>query len=111
MHPVIPTFRPMPAPASRAATRVWIALYLALFALLMWGAGHGLRIRCEGFGCVGLGVYWFAWACVCAVTGLLGLWADARARRADVMAELVRGVLWLQGLSGLGLLARWQWPF
>lgn len=98
-----------PAEPSRAAALVWVNLYLALFALLVWGMVYGLRIRCEGFGCMGVGMYWFAWACACAVTGLLGLWACSRSLRASVAVSVVRAALWVQLLMGLGLLTWWRW--
>ena len=96
-----------PGEPSRAAALVWANLYLALLALLVWGMVYGLRIRCEGFGCTGVGIYWFAWASVCAVTGLLGLWARSRTLRASVAVGLVRAALWVQLITGLGLLAWW----
>ena len=86
---------------------VWVNLYLLLLALLVWGTVYGLRIRCEGFGCMGVGMYWFVWAGVCAVTGLLGLWARSRSLRAGVAVGLVRAAVWVQLLVALGLLAWW----
>lgn len=98
--------------SSKAAALVWVNLYLALLALLVWGMVYGLRIRCEGFGCMGVGMYWFVWAGVCAVTGLLGLWARSRSSLAGVAVglvrvALVRVALWVQLLMGLGLLCWW----
>lgn len=87
---------------------MWSAgAYLLLLALLVWGMVYGLRIRCEGFGCMGVGMYWFVWAGVCAVTGLLGLWARSRSLRAGVTVGLVRAAVWAQLLMALGLLAWW----
>jgi hypothetical protein len=82
-------------------------VYLALFAVLVFGAVYGLRMRCEGFGCMGVGVYWFAWACVCGVVGLMGLWARSCTQRAGVAVGLVRVAVWGQLLMGLALLVLW----
>lgn len=97
-------------PPSRPGTWIWRALYLVLVGLMAFGLVAGLRLRCEGFGCMGVGVYWFAWACGYGLAGLLGLFTRASRPHAGRMAGLVRGALWLQGLAGLGLLAYWQWP-
>lgn len=99
-----------PGEGSKRTALAWTALYLALFVLLAYGVVVGLRLRCEGFGCMGVGVYWFALACLCGVTGLLGVWARSCTRRAGVAVGLVRVVLWVQLLGGLALLAWWQWP-
>lgn len=97
------------ASPSRKATLAWIALYLALAGGLAYGVFAGLRLRCEGFGCMGVGVYWFAWACVYAATGLLGLWVRSRTVRAGLAVGLVRVAVWMQLLGGLALFARWLW--
>ena len=110
-----PTDQPAVPPASRPSrpVAVWSAgAYLLLLALLVWGMVYGLRIRCEGFGCMGVGMYWFVWAGACAVTALFGLWARSRSLRADVAVGLVRVALWVQLLMGLGLglgLLAWWW--
>ena len=100
--------RPPATPASRTAAVLSVSAYLVLLALLVWGMVYGLRIRCEGFGCMGVGVYWFAWACVCVVTGLLGLWARSRSLRAGLAVGLVRTAMWVQLLMALGLLVWWR---
>jgi len=99
-----------PREPSRKTAQVWVTLYLVLLSVLVYGVFAGLRLRCEGFGCMGVGVYWFAWACVCGVTGLLGWWAQSCTRRAGVAVGLVRAALWVQLLGALALLAWWQWP-
>lgn len=85
-----------------------VGLHLTLLALLVWGMVYGLRLHCEGFGCTGLGIYWFAWACFCAVTSLLGLWARARGRRARVAVGIVRMTVWVPLCLALGLLLWWR---
>ena len=96
-----------PASPSCLAALVWTTLYLGLFGVLAFGMVSGLRMRCEGFGCMGVGVFWVAWACVYGVTGLMGLWTRSCTRRAGVAVGLVRATLWVQLLMGLVLLALW----
>lgn len=82
-------------------------VYGVLFVALAVGVAYGLGLRCEGFGCMGLGVYWFAWSVVYAVSGLIGLWARSVGRRAGVAVELLRWLVRLHLLMGLALLALW----
>ena len=96
-----------PASPSRLAALVWTTLYLGLFGVLAFGMVSGLRMRCEGFGCRGVGVFWVAWSGVYGVTGLIGLWTRSCTRRASFAVGLVRATLWVQLLMGLVLLALW----
>lgn len=82
-------------------------VYGALLVTLVAGVVYGLGLRCEGFGCMGLGVYWFAWSVVYAVSGLIGLWARSVARRSGVAQRLLRWGVRLHLLMGLSLLALW----
>lgn len=75
----------------------WVAL--ALFGVELW------RTYCEGFGCIGQGIAWMAWAVAyAALLALgLGLW-----RRPDAgLRRLRNGALVSQLVAGLGLLAYW----
>jgi hypothetical protein len=81
--------------------------YLTLFLALVAGLVYGLRMRCEGFGCMGLGVYCFAWSVVYAVSGLIGLWARSLTRSAGVAGGLVRWAVRVHLLMGLTLLVLW----
>lgn len=94
-------------PRSGTLALVWATVYLALFVSLVIGVVYGLGLRCEGFGCMGLGVYWFAWSVVYAVSGLIGLWARSLTRSAAVAVGLVRWAVRLHLLMGLALLALW----
>ena len=72
---------------------------LALFGVGLW------RTYCEGFGCIGLGIAWMAWAVAyAALLALgLGLW-----RRPDAgLRRLRNAALVSQLVAGLGLLAYW----
>ncbi|MFC3683116.1 hypothetical protein [Hydrogenophaga luteola] len=95
------------SPPSRTLVLAAAAVYLALFVALVVGVVYGLRMRCEGFGCMGLGVYWFAWSVVYAVSGLIGLWVRALTRSAAVTGGLVRWAVRLHLLMGLALLVLW----
>lgn len=92
---------------SRRAALIWAVLYLALFSVLAWGVVVGMRMRCEGFGCMGVGVYWFAWAGVYGVAGLIGLWARLCTWRTGVARGVVQAALGVQLLAGLVLLILW----
>lgn len=94
-------------PPSRTLALTGAVVYGVLFFALAVGVAYGLGLRCEGFGCMGLGVYWFAWSVVYAVSGLIGLWARSAARRAGVAVGLLRWVVRLHLLMGLALLVLW----
>lgn len=94
-------------PPSGTLALTGAGVYGVLFVALLAGVAYGLGLRCEGFGCMGLGVYWFAWSVAYAVSGLVGLWARSVARRASVAQRLLRWGVRLQLLMGLALLALW----
>jgi len=91
-------------------TGVMALAYAIGLALLCAGVVLILRMRCENFGCMGIGVAWFAWG----VAGflpvlLLGLWARWRAGVATLARRAVGWGLVVQGLGGLALLMLWVW--
>ncbi len=99
----------MPAPAKPRARWPWRALaatYVVAVLALCATAVHAWGLYCEGFGCVGIGILWFAWACVSAVVLLAGVLAWWRLRPGR-WAWLVAGALAVQLLSA-GWLA-WAW--
>lgn len=106
-RPLTGASHPVDSPPSRGLALTLVAVYLALFGALVVGVVYGLRMRCEGFGCMGLGVYWFAWSVVYAVSGLVGLWARSLTRRAGVATGPVRWTVRAQLLMGLALLVLW----
>jgi len=95
----------------RCNRAVVMALAYALGLLLLsLGVLFILRMRCENFGCMGIGVAWFAWA----VAGflpvlLLGLWARWRAPPGSPARRWVSAGLAAHIAGGLGLLAWWAW--
>ena len=80
----------------------WLALVITVAA-----AVANFRIRCESFGCMGLGVAWLAWAGGYGVTALLGALTWARERQPEAKRRH-RLCLGMQLLAGLALLAYWQ---
>lgn len=91
------------------ALDVFGVLHTAAVVALAMAAVALLRAYCEGFGCIGLGIAWAAWAAGFAVAALVGglvCWrspAGTRARR------VVRVSLVLQLAMGLPLVALWLW--
>lgn len=86
------------------AVYVLLALGVAASAAWAW------RLRCESFGCMGVGLVWVVWAGVLfAPTLVLGGVLAAKGGARGRWARASRGCLVLQLLLGLGLLARWGW--
>lgn len=58
-----------------AITQALVAIHasgvvaIAALAIAAW------RIRCEGFGCIGVGIAWFGWVCLFAIWLLIGVLA------------------------------------
>lgn len=76
-------------------------VFLAVCGVMLW------RLYCEGFGCIGTGIAWFAWAIAFVVVLVLGLFA--RQACAGVVRSMVRHGLMLQVAAGAALLAYWAW--
>lgn len=98
----------MTSPNSRSV--VMASAYAIGLVLLAAGVVVILRMRCENFGCMGIGVAWFAWA----VAGflpvfVLGLWARWRATAASRVRRWVGWGLSAQVGGGLALAALWGW--
>jgi hypothetical protein len=87
--------------------RVLGGAYLALVLALLAAAGGIWHLRCESFGCMGIGVAWFAWAgCFLVVLGV-GMWARACVESASGMAQLCKAGWWVQLALGAALLVTW----
>lgn len=88
--------------------RIWLGRLLSclhvagVIALAALGV-FNLRTYCENFGCIGLGVLWFAWCVLYGVVLLVGLGARAprahsslrqhQVARASMRAQLLLGAL------------------
>ena len=88
-------------------TRALAGLYMALVTVLLAAAVGAWRLRCEGFGCMGVGVAWFAWVCAFAVVLAIGIWARARVAAGSGLGRACMAAWWLQLSLGLGLMLAW----
>lgn len=88
-------------------------VYWLLLTATVVVAVLNFRIRCESFGCMGLGVAWFAWSGLYLVTLIAGLIAllkapDDQSKRSvtwplrfQLAGGLALGIHWFLGFSGL----------
>ncbi|MCH8180930.1 MAG: hypothetical protein IIA02_14255 [Proteobacteria bacterium] len=82
-----------------------LAHWLLLCATAL-AAVASLRIRCEGFGCMGVGVLWLAWTGLYLLTFVVGLLALLRRPPGSARGPILWPLLG-QGLGGLVLAAYW----
>jgi hypothetical protein len=76
----------------------------ALSAVLLW------RTYCEGFGCTGLGIAWFAWSvAIYAPTLVLGLLVRGRPSLSSNVRRAATAALSLHLVSGFALGCYWVW--
>lgn len=83
------------------------ALYVALALILAVAAIAIGRLRCEGFGCTGLGIAWLAWVAAYMVVLVGGIMVRARPTLGTSLARVTSAVVLLQGLCGIGLALVW----
>ncbi len=76
-------------------------LALALAAVAIW------RLHCEGFGCVGIGVAWFAWVAAFVVVLVGGLVLLSRRELGQFGARATKGALVGQSIMALVAIAAW----
>lgn len=81
--------------------------YIAAVGALLFGAAAIFRIRCEGFGCSGLGIAWFAWVALFLPSLGLGLILASLSSLGAPLARATRLALWLQGATGAVLFVLW----
>jgi hypothetical protein len=74
-------------------------LALALSAVALW------RMYCEGFGCVGKGIAWFAWTASFGATLVLGYVARRTYQGAGCIG--LRYLLGAQAVAGVALVIYW----
>lgn len=87
------------AAASAAVVYItgWVAL--AVCGAMLW------RMHCEGFGCIGKGIAWFAWALGFAAVLVVGYAARCTYRGAGCVA--LRYLLVFQAVAGVALVIYW----
>ena len=82
--------------------------YALLVVLVFGGALYAWRLRCEGFGCIGVGIVWAAWAAVLFAPALaLGAFLAAKSGPRGVLARLTRWALGMQLALGAVLAVTW----
>jgi hypothetical protein len=74
---------------------------LAVAAILIW------RLRCENFGCIGVGVAWFTWVVVFLPVLATGAVLRSRPSLGKMLLFVTRFALWAQTALGVALLAVW----
>lgn len=82
-------------------------LYALLVALSSASAVYLWRLRCEGFGCTGIGVAWIAWAVLFLVVLVLGRGARHLARLDTPATRAVHWATLAQLALGAFLLSAW----
>lgn len=88
-------------------SKVIVSLYIAAVLGLVASGVAIWRLRCEGFGCMGVGIAWFAWVAAFFVILGVGLFARSRAAAGRRMLLAARLAAWLQ--LGVGVLAVAVW--
>ena len=83
------------------------SLYAAAVLALLVTAVSILRLYCENFGCIGVGIAWFAWCISFAVVLGVGLLARNKTASVPGLARACRFTWWLQLVLGTGLVALW----
>jgi hypothetical protein len=88
-------------------SRVFALVYLALVGVLTVAAVGIWRIRCEGFGCTGVGIAWFAWVALFVPSLVIGLVLRTLSSLGASLAKLANVALWFQVGTGAVLLVLW----
>lgn len=105
MEPASPAL--LPSANALLWTRFAVVLQMCLAAGTAVMAAMGLALRCEGFGCIGQGIYWAAWISLYGVSLMVATWATSRTKRHDIAARLSRSVEIAQWAMGAALTAKW----
>jgi energy-converting hydrogenase Eha subunit A len=84
-----------------AAIYVTAVLALTVTALLIW------RLRCESFGCMGVGIAWIAWAVTFFPVLAIGIVLRSRQTLGVRVLQITRAALWAQVGIGAVLLVAW----
>jgi hypothetical protein len=84
-----------------AGAYIAAVMALAVTAVLIW------RLPCENFGCIGIGVAWFAWVVV--FLPILGIGGALRSRSSlgTQLLRVTRLAVWSQAALGVTLILLW----
>jgi hypothetical protein len=82
-------------------------VYIVFVGALLVGAAGIWRIRCEGFGCTGVGIAWFAWVAVFVPGLVVGLVLRRLSSPGASLAKFAKLALWAQLTTGVALFALW----
>ena len=84
-----------------------VGTYVAAVLALVAAAASIWRLRCEGFGCMGIGVAWFAWIVAFFAVLVVGLFARRKAASVLVLARASAVAWWVQLAVGAIAAAVW----
>ncbi|MGY4827279.1 hypothetical protein ACVNIS_01725 [Sphaerotilaceae bacterium SBD11-9] len=91
----------------RLLSQLVAGLYAPLVILVTASAICVWRIRCEGFGCTGVGVAWVAWALFFLAVLVVGLVVRRWTQLSGLVRRSVRWALVAQLLVGAFLVSAW----
>lgn len=97
----------MEPPKRLSLLHILLLTLFGLLSLLMFGAAlFAWRLRCEGFGCLGVGIVWMTWAVLALVCLVLGLSVQGALKTSLPAGAqgLLRLTLWAEGVLAAGLL-------
>ncbi len=87
--------------------RILAGAYLLAVAGLLAGAAVIANTYCESFGCIGIGIMWFAWAVAYGVALVPGLALRRWRASLPVLDKGSKAALVVQLLLGAGLASLW----
>jgi hypothetical protein len=82
-------------------------LYVLLVGAVFSAAAYAWSLRCEGFGCTGVGIVWAMWAGLCGVATVLGLILRSFLAQQPTLRRAVNWAWGPQSVLGLVLLGYW----
>jgi hypothetical protein len=88
-------------------SKAFAVIYLALVGVVIVSAVGIWRIRCEGFGCTGVGIAWFAWIALFVPSLVIGLALRTLSSLGESLTKLAKLAFWLQVGTGAVLLVLW----
>lgn len=97
--------RALPEPLVK---RLLAVAFLGLVLALAAAAGYAFQLRCEGFGCTGVGILWFAWAALFVPVLAFGIVLRANLPPGMVLRAAVSAGVFLMAAMVAVLLGYWQ---